>query len=75
MGGFGRKSRDGVENKSSLVKSPPKEEASALRSSTNPTSQEEVFKKFKLLAYESLMERIDLVAANQMAPERLLKEF
>ena len=74
MGGFGRKSRDGVENKSSLVKSPPKEEASALRSSTNPTSQEEVFKKFKLSAYESLMERIDLVAANQMAPERLLKE-
>jgi hypothetical protein len=75
MGGFGRKSRGEVENKTSLVVSPPKEGATALGSSTNSTSQEDLFKKFKLTAYESLMERIDLVAANQMPPERLLKEI
>lgn len=31
-------------------------------------------KSFKVKAYESLMERIDLVAANQMGPERLRSE-
>ncbi|MBX9786121.1 MAG: Flp pilus assembly complex ATPase component TadA, partial [Alphaproteobacteria bacterium] len=75
MGGFGRKSGDEVENKPPLVKNPPKEEVSTSKSSTNPTSQEDLFKKFKLTAYESLMERIDLVAANQMAPDRLLREI
>lgn len=75
MGGFGRKSKNGLENKTPSVVNSPKEGASALGSSKNQTSQEGLFKKFKLTAYESLMERIDLVAANQMPPERLLKEI
>lgn len=74
MGGFGRKSGDEGEKKVSLVTNPPKEGANSLGSFKNPTLQEDLFKQFKLAAYESLMERIDLVAANQMAPERLLKE-
>lgn len=36
--------------------------------------QNESMKSFKTWAYESLMERIDLVAANQMAPEHLRSE-
>ena len=41
----------------------------------NPsTKQTENMKSFKVKAYESLMERIDLIAANQMAPEHLRNE-
>ena len=36
--------------------------------------QTEPMKSFKVWAYESLMERIDLIAANQMAPEHLRSE-
>lgn len=44
---------------------------------TTPTSspkQADTMKSFKVWAYESLMERIDLIAANQMAPETLRNE-
>ena len=36
--------------------------------------QTDSMKSFKVRAYESLMERIDLIAANQMAPEHLRRE-
>jgi pilus assembly protein CpaF len=38
------------------------------------TRSTDSMKSFKVWAYESLMERIDLIAANQMAPERLRSE-
>lgn len=41
---------------------------------TPSSKQPDMMKSFKALAYESLMERIDLIAANQMAPERLRSE-
>lgn len=73
MGGFGRKSGDEEENKPPLMTNTPQSGAIGV-SKPITASQEEAFNKFKLTAYESLMERIDLVAANQMPPERLLKE-
>lgn len=41
---------------------------------SNSSKQTETMKSFKVRAYESLMERIDLIAANQMAPEHLRSE-
>lgn len=42
---------------------------------TGPSAmQSESMKSFKVRAYESLMERIDLIAANQMEPEHLRSE-
>lgn len=38
------------------------------------TKQTDSMKSFKVWAYESLMERIDLIAANQMEPEHLRSE-
>jgi len=38
-------------------------------------SQQEAMKSFKTRAYEALMERIDLIAASQMPPERLRHEI
>jgi len=49
----------------------------AFAQSTELSSQSNtqgVFKVFKAAAYEMLMERIDLVAANQMTPEQLRRE-
>ncbi|MBA3813194.1 MAG: CpaF family protein [Alphaproteobacteria bacterium] len=44
-------------------------------SHSNPSAkQTESMTSFKVKAYESLMERIDLMAANQMAPEHLRSE-
>lgn len=40
----------------------------------SPPKQTDMMKSFKAWAYESLMERIDLIAANQMAPENLRNE-
>lgn len=40
-----------------------------------PGIQSESMRAFKVRAYESLMERIDLIAANQMSPERLRSEI
>lgn len=44
------------------------------KNTSSPVRQADNLKSFKVRAYESLMERIDLIAANQMAPERLRSE-
>lgn len=44
------------------------------KNENSSSKQNESMKSFKTWAYESLMERIDLVAANQMAPEHLRSE-
>lgn len=44
-----------------------------INSDSSP-KQADNMKSFKVWAYESLMERIDLIAANQMAPEHLRNE-
>ena len=77
MGGFGRKtggtnqtnnpSKDEVEKKEPLVVQP--------KSLNTTKGQSDLLKNFKVKAYEALMERIDLVAASQMAPDFLRHEI
>jgi pilus assembly protein CpaF len=77
MGDFGRKtggtnqtdnpSKDEIIKKESLVVQP--------KSVNSGKGQTDLLKSFKVKAYEALMERIDLVAASQMAPDFLRHEI
>ncbi|MBS0272578.1 MAG: CpaF family protein [Proteobacteria bacterium] len=72
MAGFGRKtgedngSREALEAGEGLIL-----QAKGVNSTP---SEQDLLKSFKIKAYESLMERIDLVAANKMEPENLRRE-
>jgi pilus assembly protein CpaF len=76
MGVFGRKTGDEAEAsgvQEGKILSEPKVFAQSTDLSGQSSSQN-VFKIFKAAAYEMLMERIDLIAANQMTPEQLRRE-
>lgn len=74
MVSFGRKIGGEIPpSDSSKKEDQTSKQASQTKDSTS-LPQHEGLKAFKVLAYEGLMERIDLVAASQMAPERLRHE-
>src|SRR3990167_7061638 len=73
MAGFGQKS--GEEGKFTLNTTALKNDKRDIQNLKSSVSQEDFFNQFKVKAYESLMERIDLVAANEMPPEMLRKEI
>ncbi len=83
MGIFGKKpdssnkENEGSSNKEN--KAPPqdaqKKEIPFFITESSPSEyQDDSLKSFKIMAYETLMERIDLVAANQMEPDQLRRE-
>lgn len=77
MGVFGRKS-DGIteaEKISSAAQSKEKLVFAQQKDLSPSASQQEAMKHFKTQAYEVLMERIDLVAANQMSADALRREI
>jgi pilus assembly protein CpaF len=80
MGIFGRKSGESTE--AGEAKDLPKvlEESDkplliAPAESSSSLLQQEKLKSFKVVAYKTLMERIDLMAANQMTPDYLRHEI
>src|SRR3990167_4525006 len=76
MGVFGRKTGDSVKS-TDLPDNDQVKEKAVFAQTTDLSAQaptQSVFKVFKAAAYEMLMERIDLVAANQMTPEQLRRE-
>lgn len=75
MAGFGRKT-DTDDGSSTTLEI--ESDVNTLQPKKGPgtaASQLEMMKSFKVKAYEALMERIDLVAANQMKPENLREEI
>lgn len=76
MGIFGQKAGEDKEIPTIEGSGPGKDKASFAQSTdlSGQSSAQSLFKVFKAAAYEMLMERIDLVAANQMTPEQLRRE-
>ncbi len=76
MGGFGRKTGGTNQTDNSPQEELGKNKPVARTTSLSSTkSQSDLLKSFKIKAYEALMERIDLVAASQMASETLHREI
>lgn len=73
MAGFGRKTgeNNGSEGFPEIGGAPVLQ----AKGVTPTPSEQDMLKSFKVKAYESLMERIDLVAANQMDPDNLRREI
>jgi pilus assembly protein CpaF len=75
MGIFGQRPGDSDTTKTLPSQDSQKKDSSSLfAESTIAKAQDESLKAFKIMAYETLMERIDLIAANQMTPDQLRQE-
>lgn len=75
MGFFGQQPGDSKATKTTLPQdTPKKEQAPSFAESPSTRPQDDTLKAFKIIAYETLMERIDLIAANKMTPEQLRHE-
>ena len=77
MGGFGRKTGGTDNTDNPDEKTLEQHQSPLVRSKGLNTGkgQSELLATFKVKAYEALMERIDLVAASQMAPDVLNREI
>ncbi len=75
MGIFGKKSGDSDKGETTAPENNEKKN-SPVFGEVPPLLhyEDDVLKSFKMMAYETLMERIDLMAANKMAPEELRRE-
>jgi pilus assembly protein CpaF len=76
MGIFGRKSNDSnsTEDSSSQNKNTERSQPTIQSDWETSTKTNDRIKSFKEMAYEALMERIDLVAANKLTPAQLRRE-
>jgi pilus assembly protein CpaF len=77
MGDFGRK-RGGIDQTDNSLKEKEGQDEALLTQAKSISSnkpQNDLLKTFKVRAYESLMERIDLVAASKMSPDTLRHEI
>jgi len=77
MGGFGRKTGDVSQSDGSQKENQRKDQSLFARPRDLDSSgpRQDALKSFKTKAYEALMERIDLIAANQMEPDYLRHEI
>lgn len=77
MGIFGRKSGDSNQTKNPSQKNQNDEQFSPIHQPewSSSAAEDDRLKSFKEMAYESLMERIDLVAANKLTPTQLRREI
>jgi len=75
MGIFGQKPGNSIKTDTTPSQdAQTKEQAPLFVEPSSSGHQDETLKSFKVMAYETLMERIDLVAANQMTPDQLRHE-